>query len=244
MCDYKEGTTSDHPPTNSFKYAQNTAESRGLEMAIRALRPSPAPASVRVQSRKALHRLGQNQFAGRRRQHEPNARRAAHEPGWHQQHESDQNPQDRPGEQAVMDRREQGGEHGRLHQEGLGQLPQREHEGAYPRVILDLRTKGPASVREAALPPTKRARTHLEAQVRMGVHLGEKEGVGALIQQPALALQTRGHRLVRLVEQAELVQTGDACDDHATEGGERDHELPQHLPRSYTPTAGAAGGPI
>ncbi len=65
----------------------------------------------------------------------------------------------------------------------------------------------------------------------MLVHLGEEVGVGALLEEPALRLELRDHSLVRLVKQAEAVQASDAGDRAAADGGQRDHELVQHLAR-------------
>jgi len=63
----------------------------------------------------------------------------------------------------------------------------------------------------------------------VGVHASEKVGVGALLQQPALALELGGNRLVHLMELAELVQAANAPDGHAAQGHEGDHELTDHI---------------
>ena len=63
----------------------------------------------------------------------------------------------------------------------------------------------------------------------MGVHLGKKVRVGALFQEPALALQLRSHLLVHLVKEDELVEASDAKQHHTTQGHEGDHELLEHM---------------
>ncbi len=98
-----------------------------------------------------------------------------------------------------------------LWQEGLGKLSEGEHERADTGVVLDL-----------------------EAQVRVLMHFGEEVRVRALVEQPALALQLRGHGLVRLVKQAEAVEPRDAPDRAAAERDQREHELTQHGARIIT----------
>ncbi len=63
----------------------------------------------------------------------------------------------------------------------------------------------------------------------MLVHPREEVGVRTLLEQPALALELGRHGLVRLVEQAQPVQPGDAGDRAGAQGRQRHHELAHHL---------------
>ena len=90
-------------------------------------------------------------------------------------------------------------------------LPEGEHERADTRVVFDLKT-----------------------DVRMQVHFGEKVGILALPQQPALTLESGGCGLIDLMELAQLVQAHEAHNHGTREGRQRDHELGYH-DRQITP---------
>ena len=53
-------------------------------------------------------------------------------------------------------------------------------------------------------------------------------GVRALLKEPALALELRDHRLIRLVEEAEPIEPSDAGHSTAAQCEQGDHELAQH----------------
>lgn len=91
------------------------------------------------------------------------------------------------------------------HEEPLGELAEGEHERADPSVVLDG-----------------------DAEVGVEVHVGEEVGVGALLAEPALAVEAGGHGPVDLVQEAELVDAHDAEPHPEAEGGERDQELAEH----------------
>ena len=93
------------------------------------------------------------------------------------------------------------GEKLRGHQ-GVRDLPEGEHERADTGVVFDLKT-----------------------EVRVQVHLGEKVGILALPQQPALTLEPGGGGLIDLMELAQLVQGHEAHDHGTREGRQRDHKL-------------------
>ena len=82
-----------------------------------------------------------------------------------------------------------------LGEERLGEIAQRQHEGPHASVVLDL-----------------------EAEVGVGVHLGEEMGVGALLQEPALALELGCHDLIGLVKLAKLVEAGHPRNHDAAQG--------------------------
>ena len=90
----------------------------------------------------------------------------------------------------------------------MSDFPEGKHEGSHPRIILDL-----------------------ETDVGVHVHLGEKVRVLALAQQPALAVQPGGGRLVDLMELAQLIKRGYAHDHGTRQGCKGDHELSNHAHR-------------
>lgn len=146
-------------------------------MPVIAFRPAPAATCMRVDGR------GRASLDGLREQelmpgaarggngHDQAPRRAgggAHEPGRRKQQERDKNPQHRPGKHAVMKGCQQGGEHRGLHQERLGQLPQRQHEGPHPRVVLDLHRR-----------PSEKAERHSGAALQQTSFVPESTGPSA-----------------------------------------------------------------
>lgn len=89
------------------------------------------------------------------------------EPGRAHEEQACQARQPRPGDQA----RREAGEHV-LQQDRLRELPEGEHEGPYPRVVLDLRSKSGKCKKKNKKKTTDRS--DLKAQVGMLVHLGEE----------------------------------------------------------------------
>ena len=143
--------------------------------------------------------------------------RGANKPGWGDQQGGRNASQYRPREEPFTGQHEVPDKI--IHQQRLRDLAQSQHEGPDPRIILDL-----------------------EAQVRVGMHLGEEMRVRALREEPVLGFQFGHHALIRLMKQAQLVEAGDTDDDHATDGEQWDHKFLHHIharPSSLLPLPGA-----